>query len=77
MNVGAAHYALGDLARAATAYAKAIAARPDYAEAWENLGHTHRQTGARQEAVAAYRELLRLSPGHDRRAKYEAWIKGR
>lgn len=77
LNVGAAHYALGDLARAATAYAKAIAARPDYAEAWENLGHTHRQTGARQEAVAAYRELLRLSPGHDRRAKYEAWIKGR
>ncbi|HIG55233.1 MAG TPA: tetratricopeptide repeat protein [Candidatus Handelsmanbacteria bacterium] len=51
--------------------------RPTYAEAWENLAHTHRAEGEREEAVALYREVLRLRPGHARRAEYEAWIEQR
>ncbi len=46
-------------------------------EAWENLVHTHRATGARPKGVAAYRELLRLRPEHAPRVESEDWIEGR
>jgi len=75
--MGAAHHALGALEEAAAAYVRAIEVRPDYAEAWENLGHTYRELGDRERAIVAYREFLRLRPGHDRRMEYEAWIEGR
>ena len=38
------------------------------------MAHTYREMGLREQAVAAYRTLLQLQPGHGLRAEYEAWI---
>ncbi len=52
-----------DLADAADEFRKATEIAPDMAPAWYNLGAVLAKTGKVDEAVAAYRRYLALSPG--------------
>jgi tetratricopeptide (TPR) repeat protein len=69
-----AHYNLGDglLARGATgdleeavaANLKAIALKPDYAHAYNNLSIAHRRQGKHDEAIAACRQAIAINPNY-------------
>ena len=52
-----------DLALAADEFRKATEIAPDMAAAWYNLGAVLAKTGPVDEAMAAYRRYLALSPG--------------
>ncbi|MGH8706329.1 MAG: tetratricopeptide repeat protein [Burkholderiales bacterium] len=52
----------GKLDRAISCYRRALRARPDFAEAHNDLGTAYFAKGWYQEAVASYRETLRLNP---------------
>lgn len=52
-----------DLAEAADEFRKATEIAPDMAPAWYNLGAVLAKTGQVNEAIAAYRRYLALSPG--------------
>ena len=54
----------GDLAGAIAEYRKAIALKPDYAEAHYNLGNALRDQGDLPGAVAAYRKAIALKPDY-------------
>lgn len=54
--------ALGDTARAAEHYARAVDANPDYAEARVMLGWSLRALDRRDEARAQYAEAIRINP---------------
>ncbi len=54
------YHQAGHLAEAETAYRQIIAAKPDFAPAYANLGVALLAQGARAEAVAAFREAIRL-----------------
>jgi predicted O-linked N-acetylglucosamine transferase (SPINDLY family) len=54
------HHQAGRLAEAEAAYRKIIAAKPDFAPAYANLGVALLAKGARAEAAAAFREAIRL-----------------
>ena len=54
----------GWLGEAADRYRQALAIRPDYVEAHNNLGSTLRAQGRLDEALACYERALRLRPGH-------------
>jgi cytochrome c-type biogenesis protein CcmH/NrfG len=41
---------------------RAVRENPDHSLAWTNLGVTLEVTGAREEALAAYSEAIRLQP---------------
>ena len=41
---------------------EAIRIKPDYAEAYSNLGNALKERGSLDEAVAAYREAIRIKP---------------
>lgn len=62
-NLGNALKALGELGRAAESYRKAIALKPDYAEAHVNLGNVLQMQGKLEEAVGHYRRALQFNPG--------------
>lgn len=73
LNPGAwmAHYNLGKIAGDARRPADAIAhyqaalrARPDYPEAWNNLGTELRQLDRNAEAIAAFESAIRHQPDH-------------
>jgi tetratricopeptide (TPR) repeat protein len=53
---------LGDVAEAASQYAAAVAAKPDFAEAHYNLGNMLVRLGRNEEAVGAYRRAAKLRP---------------
>ena len=53
------------MAGAELAYRQAIDASPERAEAWNNLAYVLAAKGHRQDAVAAAREALRLSPENE------------
>jgi len=60
--IGICHQRLGDHAAARKAYKMAIELRPDYAEAWNNLGtldHSRQEYAA---AVYSYRKSIDLDP---------------
>ena len=47
---------------AIAAYKKALAIKPDYADAHYNLGNTLQNQGKPEEALAAYKNALRINP---------------
>jgi superkiller protein 3 len=53
---------MGQPEAAIAAYKDAIAARPDYAEAYNNLGLTYRGRGRLAEAIDAYRAAVSIKP---------------
>lgn len=56
--------ALSDLRRyddCAAALERAVALKPDFVEAWRNLGTCHRDAGNPEASVGAFRELFRLT----------------
>ena len=65
MGIGNVWYGDGDMAGAELAYRQAIDASPERAEAWNNLAYVLAAKGHRQDAVAAAREALRLSPENE------------
>ncbi|MFP6758618.1 MAG: PA2778 family cysteine peptidase [Alphaproteobacteria bacterium] len=66
MGLGNVGYATGDLNAAETAFRRAIAARPERAEAWNNLAYVLAADGRREEAVSAAQKAIDLAPGEDR-----------
>ena len=62
---------------AAAAFRKAVELKPDYAEAWNELGFALRNTGNYPESVKAYDEALRLKPRFPEALEYlgEAYVK--
>tara|TARA_B110000908_G_C10242585_1_gene446938 strand:- start:899 stop:2545 length:1647 start_codon:yes stop_codon:yes gene_type:complete len=49
---------------AITAYEKALSIKPDYADAYNNIGVTLKEQGKLDEAIAAYEKTLSLKPDH-------------
>src|SRR5205085_808796 len=47
-------------------YRTALALRPDYADAWNNLGNVFRDQGLEDEATTCYRRAIELRPGFAR-----------
>jgi Flp pilus assembly protein TadD len=81
---GAADYEAGLQAKAAKQYAaaaasfrRAVDARPNFPEAWNELGFALRQTGKYDEAVTAYDRALKLRPDFPEALEYlgEAYVK--
>ncbi|MDB5349852.1 MAG: serine/threonine protein kinase [Planctomycetota bacterium] len=62
--LGSALHDLGRLGPAIDAYRRAIAARPDYAEAYCNLGNALTAQKKIDEAVAAFRSAIANRPGY-------------
>lgn len=62
---------------AAAAFRKAVDLKPDYAEAWNELGYALRNRGDYPESVKAYDEALRLKPRFPEALEYlgEAYVK--
>jgi Flp pilus assembly protein TadD len=55
----------GDTDRARTHLQKALQLRPEYPDALNNLGVLYLRVGNVSEALAAFRECIRISPGFD------------
>jgi len=60
--VGRQHHQAGRLAEAEACYRRVLAAQPDNADAYSNLGAALRGQGKLDEAVAAYRQAIRIKP---------------
>ena len=56
--------AQGKLKQAAASYSRAIALKPDYAEAHNNLGNVWKVLGQREKARACFERALQLRPGN-------------
>lgn len=52
------------VAEAITAFTKALALNPDFAEAYNNLGLAKREQGKLDDAAAAYRKAIAVNPNH-------------
>jgi tetratricopeptide (TPR) repeat protein len=66
-----------DWTAAVGAFKKAVAMRPAYPEAWNELGFALRNQGRYDDALAAYDEALRLRPNFPEALEYlgEAYVK--
>ncbi len=62
--LAATNQSLGKLEEAIEAYTKAIAIKPDYAEAYNNMGAAIEQQGKLDEAIEAYNKALSLMPDY-------------
>jgi Flp pilus assembly protein TadD len=62
---------------AVASFRKATELRPDYAEAWNELGYALRHVGQYPDSVRAYDEALRLKPRFPEALEYlgEAYVK--
>ncbi len=62
---------------AVTSFRRAVEARPDYPEAWNELGFALRQSGKYDEALRAYDQALKLRPNFPEAMEYlgEAYVK--
>jgi len=65
MGIGNVWYGDGDMAGAELAYRQAIDASPQRAEAWNNLAYVLAAKGRTEDAVAAARQAVRLSPENE------------
>jgi type II protein arginine methyltransferase len=63
-NFGVVLNALGEIDAAEAAFARALALKPDYAEALNNLGSIHRLAGRIEQAVDSFRQALDLKPDY-------------
>jgi len=61
---GEAWLALGEVVRSGQAFAAAAERRPEWVDAWVNLGLAHYRAGAIWPAKLALRRALSLAPGH-------------
>ena len=61
-STSALHTETGPSPEAIEAYREALRLKPDFADAWNNLGVAYGKLGRHQEAIEAYREALRLKP---------------
>ena len=64
-------------AAAAASFRRAVEARPNFPEAWNELGFALRQTGEYEEALRAYDQALKLRPNFPEALEYqgEAYVK--
>jgi Flp pilus assembly protein TadD len=62
---------------AVASFQRAVEARPDFPEAWNELGFSLRQTGKYDEALKAYGQALKLRPNFPEAMEYlgEAYVK--
>ncbi len=76
-NAGLQAKAAQRFAVAVSSFRRAVDARPDFPEAWNELGFALRQTGKYEEALRAYDEALRLRPNFPEAMEYlgEAYVK--
>jgi tetratricopeptide (TPR) repeat protein len=61
-NLGNCYYALRRRREAQLRFEAAVAARPDYSEAWNNLGVVRGEVGDRDGAITALRQALAIVP---------------
>ena len=54
----------GKLEEAIEAYNKALAIKPDYAEAYNNMGMFSQEQGKLEEAIEAYNKALAIKPDY-------------
>ena len=54
----------GKLEEAIEAYNKALAIKPDYAEAYNNMGDALKEQGKLEEAIEAYNKALAIKPDY-------------
>ena len=54
----------GKLDEAIEAYKKAISIKPDYAEAYNNMGNALQDKGTRDEAIEAYKKAISITPDY-------------
>ena len=73
---GAAAYEAGRYAQAVSAFANAIAAQPDWADAYYDRGLANAARGQRELAVADFQQYLRLRPDAEDRQVVLARING-
>ena len=62
--LGAAATKIGKLEQAILAFQKAIAIKPDYAEAFNNMGNAIRDQGSLEKAIQAYNKAIKLKPNY-------------
>jgi tetratricopeptide (TPR) repeat protein len=61
---GAVLQGLGQLELSLDAYKKALAIKPDYAEAYNNMGNALKENGQLEEAIEAYNKVLAIKPDY-------------
>jgi Flp pilus assembly protein TadD len=76
-NAGLQAKAAQRFAVAVSSFRRAVDARPDFPEAWNELGFALRQTGKYEEALRAYDQALTLRPNFPEAMEYlgEAYVK--
>ena len=70
LGAGNTAYAMGDLVAAGAAYARAVQAHPDFADAWNNLAQVQWEQGALHDAAASVARAVAL--GGPRLVDYKA-----
>jgi Flp pilus assembly protein TadD len=69
-NDGLALKGASNWADAETAFREATTLKPDFPEAWSELGHALRKRGRFEDSVSAYQEALRLRPNFPQAIEY-------
>ena len=59
---GATHSSLGQFDKAISQYEKAISLKPNYAEAYYNLGYSYHKLGQLDKAVRSYKKVVDIKP---------------
>ena len=60
--LGVVTHLTGDSIRGGAYIREALERKPDYADAWNNLGNVLKESGSRQDAIQAYRTAVKLKP---------------
>src|SRR5262245_57034345 len=69
-NAGLAAKAAGNWQDAETSFREATEQKPDFPEAWSELGHALKKRGLYDDSVKAYQEALRLRPDFPQAMEY-------
>ena len=75
-NIGLMAKAAGKWQDAAESFREATELKPDFPEAWSELGHALKKRGLYDDSVKAYQEALRLRPDFPQAMEYlgEAYV---